>query len=137
MDRYYPLSPEVAGQGTIGNPSSFAAITENAWLVDVEIIIPSGHVGLTGIRVMQSGQQIIPWGNLSWITGDNYQRVFAVNTEIGARSLSVQAYNTDFFAHTFHVRFHLRDLDDIRGEPVTALPGTIQDILDLTSGPFA
>ena len=110
MDRHYQVSVTVPEGTSDIAPQTTAVVLENAFLVDVEIIIPPGHAGLTGIRILQSVQQVIPWGNLSWISSDNYSRIFPFNAEIGSRSISVQAYNTDVFAHSFQVRFHVRDL---------------------------
>lgn len=133
MDRYYQLTPSVSGGTDQTSPTAFLIPTEDAFLVDIEVVIPSGHVGLTGVRVLQSRQQILPWANLSWISGDNYSRVFQVNAEIGADSLSVEAYNEDFNNHTFYLRFHLRDLSD------SSIPGpstdqrAAQNLLNLSS----
>lgn len=131
MDRYYQSVPSVPGETAESAPFALAIPLENAVLVDIEVVIPSGHRGLTGIRVLQSRQQILPWANLSWITGDAYSRVFAVDAEIGKNSLSVEAFNTDIFAHTFQLRFHLRDLpDDDQGGP-SGLAQTVRAILGL------
>lgn len=133
MDRYYQLTPSVFGGTEQTSPDSYPMPTEDAFLVDVEIVIPSGHVGLTGIRVLQSGQQILPWANLSWISGDNYSRVFQVNSEIGADSLSVQAYNEDFNNHVFYLRFHLRDLSDGTGGGMSSEQRAAQSLVGMSS----
>lgn len=110
MDRYYQLTPLIPRFTPSTAPLEFPMVTENGLLVDVEIVVPTGHVGLTGIRILQSRQQIIPWGNLSWVSGDGYSRVFLVDNEVGADSLTVQAFNDDSHQHEFQLRFHLRDL---------------------------
>jgi hypothetical protein len=114
-------------------PLNLDVVTEDALLVDVEILIPRGHKGFTGIRILQSGQQIIPWANLSWLEADSYNRVFEVNSEIGANSLSVLAYNRDRFEHTFQVRFHLRDLFGSTSTEGATLSATSTAIMGLTS----
>lgn len=122
MDRYYPLEITVPEGTTPGNPLRTSVTLENNYLRDVEIVVPPGHVALTGLRVNMSGQQVIPWGNNSWIKADNYVRVFDVNTEIGIKTVSVDAYNTDFVAHTFYVRFHLVDLTTLES-------GTLSEVI--------
>jgi hypothetical protein len=134
MDRYYQTTFTVPPATLASNPATVAVQTEDALLVDIEVIIPDGHMGLTGIRVRQSGQQILPWANLSWITGNRYERVFQVNTEIGSKSLSLQGFNTDFRNHTFYVRFHLRDLGSTAVAPASPDQRAIPDILNLSSG---
>lgn len=123
MDRYYPLDITVPNGTSISSPLTTLTTLENAILVDVEILIPPGHNALTGIRVRQSRQQIIPWGNDSWISADNYVRVFDVNAEIGSKSISVQTYNGDTFDHTFYMRFHIRELGT-KGDGAISTAGT-------------
>lgn len=132
MDRYYQMTPVIPGFTPSTAPVEFSLVTENALLVDIEIVIPTGHVGITGVRVLQSHQQILPWGNLSWVQGDGYSRVFEVNAEIGSKSLSVQGYNDDFFQHVFHLRFHLRDLTDARAVAPSASQQAAQGLLSLS-----
>lgn len=108
MDRYYPLEVNVAANTTLANPLTLAVPLEDNTLVDVELIIPTGHQALTGVRVLMSQQQVLPWGNNSWIKGDNYFRVFDMNENVGVRTVSVQAYNTDVYNHTFYLKFHIR-----------------------------
>lgn len=123
-DRYYPIEFTVPASTPPGNPSSLVVPLEDEVLVDVEIIIPAGHVALTGFRVLASRQQVIPWGNDSWIKGNDYVRVFEYNTGIGVNTVSVQGYNVDVIPHTFYARFHVRDTADANnGAPSTVIGG--------------
>lgn len=121
MDRYYPVALIVPPGTSISVPVSQSVVLENNLLVDVEIEIPSGHAGFTGVRVLSSKQQILPWGNSSWIIADDYVRVFSWNEEIGANAISVQGYNTDKISHTFYLRFHMVNLPVIA--PATGVGG--------------
>lgn len=124
-DRYYPVELTVPAGTTPGNPTKQAVALENIILADVEIVVPAGHVALTGVRVLASAQQVIPWGNLSWIKADNYVRVFEYNSEIGANSISVQGFNLDINPHTFYLRFHVRDTANAdQGAPSTVVGNT-------------
>jgi hypothetical protein len=133
MDRYYPVDMSIPAGTLQSAPLSLDVVTADALLVDVEIIIPRGHKGLTGIRVLQSSQQILPWGNLFWLVADGYTRVFDVDSEVGANSLSLQAYNEDFFDHLFQVRFHIRDMFGELGDRESALSSAATRIMGLTS----
>ena len=121
MDRYYPVSLTVPAGTAIATPVSQAVPLENNYLVDIEIEIPSGHSGFTGLRVLSSSQQVLPWGNSSWIVADGYNRVFPWNEEVGSKAISVQGYNTDTIAHTFYLRFHIVNLPVIT--PTTGSTG--------------
>jgi len=110
MDRFYQITPTIPFGTTQINPFGQTVPLENALLVSVELLIPPGHNGFTGIRIRSSRQQILPWGNNDWFIGDNYTNTFPVDSEIGASSISIQAYNEDVYDHTFYVRFHIRSL---------------------------
>ena len=135
MDRYYPLTLAIPAGTAAVAPVTQAITLEDASLVDVELVIPPGHSGLTGVRVRMSNQQVLPWGSGSWIVADDYRRVFEVNSEIGRRTVSVQAYNTDIFPHTFDLRFHIRDLTSNvdAGTPIGGTPNP-GDIIPPGSG---
>lgn len=124
-DRYYPVELTVPASTAPGNPTVLKVPLEDNTLVDVEIIVPAGHVALTGVRVLSSNQQIIPWGNLSWIKANDYVRVFEYNDQIAATAISVNGYNTDVIAHTFYLRFHIRDrISPDSGSPSGLIGGT-------------
>ncbi|MGH7747346.1 MAG: hypothetical protein ACREQ5_21700 [Candidatus Dormibacteria bacterium] len=75
------------------------------WLYKIELRIPAGHAGLTGIAVANAGVTIVPWSaNLVWILGDNDYLTFDVNDEVDT-SLRVMTYNDDVISHTHHLRF--------------------------------
>lgn len=133
MDRYYPLEVTVPASTAELTPFSVTLPLENALLIDIEVIIPDGHLGQTGVRILQSQQQILPWGNRSWLRGNGYSRIFQVNGEIGARSISVQGYNIDFRQHVFLLRFHLRDLGDVRVTEATPEQRAAQNLVGMTS----
>lgn len=121
-ERYYPLDLVVPAGTTEAAPLTVDVPLEDALLVDIEIIVPGGHKGFTGIKIRQSSQQVLPWGNNNWIIADSWSRVFDMDTEIGSQSISVQAFNTDFYDHTFYLRFHIRELDESRLPAVPFTP---------------
>jgi hypothetical protein len=110
VDRFYPVSLVVPLATQPSGPITQAVTLENALLVAIEVDIPPGHAGFTGLRVRSSRQQIFPWGITDWLIADNYTNTFPVNEEIGSKSISLQAYNTDVYPHTFYIRFHIVDL---------------------------
>lgn len=97
-----------------GTAKSAAVVTpwplENNILDTITVVIPSGHCGFTGVRVLQASQQIVPWGNSSYIVANDEKIPIDINIEIGASAITVQAYNTDVYAHTFYLRAAVRDI---------------------------
>lgn len=110
MDRYYAINVLTAA----GTQKTFSIITkvllENALLVDIGVLIPSGHGGLTGVRILSSNQLVLPFNGGAYIIADNYDHIFPVGTEIGVRSISIETYNEDVYDHTHYLKFHLTDL---------------------------
>lgn len=108
--RYYPLTI-VTPRGTLATaPLVTAAGLIDAILDDVEIQIPPGHSGLTGIALVYAGQQIFPWSAVaSWLSADDYVQRFDIGMEVGPQ-LSVRTFNVGASDHTFFLRFKMHDL---------------------------
>lgn len=110
--RYLPLYPTTAPGTTAAAPLVTTVVTTPVQLLTVELRIPSGHAGLTGWRLAQSGQTIVPWAQPEqWIIGDDQVLHFTVDIEIGS-GLTVATYNTDIYPHTFYCLFETTDLPD-------------------------
>lgn len=107
--RIYPLTVTVPAGTQQSNPVSQSFTTEDNQLDAIELIIPPGHNGLTGVRVMKGDTQLIPWGSNSWIIGNDYSREFPVDDYLPTRDVTVQAYNMGNFAHSFYLRAIIED----------------------------
>jgi|SRR5690349_5238491 len=129
MDRLY--------QTTIATPAGTSSDTplvtnfalEDAELVSVTILIPDGHAGLTGIRVLQAGQEIIPWDNDDWLVSNNEVITIPMSSEITRTGLSIETYNQDIFPHTHWVRALITNLGSTAGTVVDTVPVIPSSIL--------
>lgn len=74
-------------------------------VTSVEIVIPDGHSGLTGLAILQAHQQVIPWTAGAFIVGNAEVIRWETAGFIDNGAWSVLCYNTDVFAHTFHIRY--------------------------------
>lgn len=87
-----------------------AAAQQTPWpLVDgtlrsIEVVIPSGHSGLTGLAATSQGTQVLPWGASGWIIGDNVTIPVELDYDVAASGLVLNTYNTGFYAHTHYLR---------------------------------
>lgn len=94
---------------TAGTAKSSAVETDLSFVdgtvVGIEIIIPDGHCGLTGIALMQAHSQVIPKTLDTFITGNNEPIKWPVEGFLNNGSWSALCYNTDVYDHTFHLRF--------------------------------
>lgn len=75
----------------------------------IELTIPDGHAGLTGIRFLIAHQPIIPVTNGSFIVGNDRIIVWDTTNYLDNGAWSVQGYNTDVFSHTFHIAYLIRE----------------------------
>lgn len=73
-------------------------------LIQVELVVPSGHCGLTGIRLKQQFTEIIPWDTNNWVIANDDKITFPVDRPITQGDITVETYNSDVFSHTHYLR---------------------------------
>jgi hypothetical protein len=124
MDRLYQTSVTTPPGTTPAAPQSTPFPLEDANLETVTILIPDGHAGLTGIRVMMANQEIIPWSNSDWLVSNNEVITVTVNSQVTITGLVIETYNLDAFSHSHWVRAAITDLNTNPGT-LTASPAVI------------
>lgn len=98
----------------------------------IEILIPAGHAGETGIAIAQAHQIIIPYDGTDWIIGDDNLLTWPVDDYLQTGSWSAFTYNTDAFNdHTWYVRFHV---DELGAAVSTAAPQPLSEAAIMTGG---
>jgi hypothetical protein len=115
-------------------PVKQAWVTEDNTIVDIELEVPPGHNGLTGIRVVKGDTALIPYNPNAWIVANDYSRVFPVNDYIPTGDISVQGFNTGQYNHTFYLRMTMQDYNPT---PDASVPSALPDLPtgDITSAP--
>ena len=102
----------------ISTPLGTAIATPQSTLCDLaectidrlEILIPSGHLGFTGIALEYGGQRLIPaFQNSAWIIGDNNLLTYVMDFDVG-QPVTIKTYNTGSFVHHHYLRFHVSDI---------------------------
>lgn len=122
MDRFYFETVAVPAGTLQSAPLDHPMPLEDANLKAISITVPDGHNGLTGIRVLWSGQQIVPWGNNSFIVANNRTIPVDFNDYITVTALKFEAFNTDVFPHSFYVEITITD--DLSRAALLATPST-------------
>jgi hypothetical protein len=107
MSQLWPLTVTVAANTPIDTPTIVPWPLADANLDFIDIIVPDGHSGQTGVAVFWSGTQIVPWGNDTWIVANDEKIHVPVNSYITISGLSVYAYNLGQFEHSFYLRAHV------------------------------
>lgn len=96
--------------GTAKASAVETATTFNPGVVTrIEITIPDGHAGLTGISLMQAHEQVIPNTSGKFIVGNDRTLSWDTTNYLDNGDWSVSCYNTDVFAHTFHIAFLINE----------------------------
>ena len=125
MDRLYTLTATIPANTTAASPYNLAFPLEDNYLKYIRFIVPPGPSGLMGFRILWANQQIVPWGNLSWIVTDNEQFTIDVDSYMTYTGVVFQGYNTDIWQHTVYLRALIRNLDVATVAQANALTGAV------------
>lgn len=89
------------------------------WVQELELVIPDGHAGVTGIAIAQAHQITIPARGQVWIVSNDEVIRWPIKDTLGTGQWSAFAYNLDpFNPHTFYVRFLVREITDSQVQAV-------------------
>ena len=78
---------------------------------EVEIIIPSGHAGVTGIALAQAHQIVIPASGNTWIISDDEEIKWPLDNFLNSGSWSAFTYNKDATnPHSWYLRFLIDEI---------------------------
>lgn len=88
----------------------------------LEVTIPVGHNGLTGIAFRFAGTRVVPFGEGEWLVGNDSTRVFEPDLQLAGGRLDVVTFNTGEYPHSHHLIAHLESLSRASSEPVLVSP---------------
>lgn len=118
---YFPFAPVTPAGTGIATPQAVDVPAPRGVLEAIDLQIPPGHHGQTGLRVALAGVVILPYSlPANWIIGDNLQETFVIGVEIDTQ-LRVQTYNKGVFDHTHYLRFRIRQIPIPAGVPQAQL----------------
>lgn len=139
MDRLYYLEV-LTPAGTLQSaPQNTPWPLEDNQLVYVDILVPPGNSSTAGFRVLWATQQVIPWGNDSFLVTDNEKVHVDCDFDMTITGLVIQTYNTDIWDHTIYLRALIRTITVAQQQLVNAatggvaLPATV-DVTDQYQG---
>jgi hypothetical protein len=85
--------------------------------------VPPGPAGNMGFRILWATQQIVPWGNDSWLICDNETIAWESDTAMTITGLVIEGYNLGNFPHTIFLRGLVANLTPQQQQEVTELTG--------------
>ena len=111
--RTFRLQPSTFGPTPIATPVVTAFdVGRLVYLERLRIVIPAGHVGLTGIAVRMEGTVVLPWsGGSPWLVGNGHDWVFEMGDLEMGNPLQVLTYNLDRRVHTHEIHATVRDVE--------------------------
>lgn len=97
-------------------PSCAAGTAATAWTLTaagistvllhaMQVRIPPGHQGFTGIALIDSGSFVLPYASATaaWIIGDDDLLTYDYGRELGA-NVQLATYNTGTYTHAWQIR---------------------------------
>lgn len=100
-------------------------------LVGLEIVIPPGHAGATGLAIAQAHQIVIPTQGTQWLVGDDDIIRWDYKDVLGSGQWSAFTYNLDLAnSHTWFFRMLIAENSTVvsSGLLVAAPPISTDDI---------
>lgn len=79
-------------------------------VVGIEIQIPDGHAGLTGLQLASAHQPLIPNTAGAFIVANNDTIDWTVQGMPNTGNWQALCFNTDRFPHSFYIRFLVVEL---------------------------
>jgi hypothetical protein len=112
-DRYFAERLTCPAGVPAASPIAIPFPVDPLVFVQCELVIPDGHVGVTGFAIEFAGRRIVPWGGEDdWIQGNADELTFSVNFEVGTE-LVFMLYNEGAYDHSFYARLQMRYLPDV------------------------
>lgn len=119
FNRLQAFTINVPAGTTQAAPQQTSTAFNSGVLVGIEIEIPNGHVGLTGLQIASAHVQVLPITPGQWIVGNGSSIEWALEELTDTGNWQAIAYNTDKFAHSFYLRFLV---SDFIGRPSSTAP---------------
>jgi hypothetical protein len=119
------LQATVAAGVTAAAPAAQSWDVGPATLRRLEITVPNGHNGLTGIAFVVGGSRVVPFDADEWLVGNGQTFVFSPDLQLAGGVISVVQFNLGDFPHSHLLLAHLESLVAADDEPVLIAPSEI------------
>jgi hypothetical protein len=101
---YYALTVTTPAATAQASPQQTAFPMVDGHLRRLEILIPPGHAGLTGIAARNQGVQVVPWGTSGFLVGDDLNLPIDLDYDVATTGLTIFTYNTGQYPHSHYLR---------------------------------
>jgi hypothetical protein len=88
----------------------------------IEVVIPDGHAGLTGLALGQAGSAVIPATPGAFLISNDEKITWDISGALNNGDWQAICYNRDGYDHTFYLRFLITEISDTpTTEPLPAV----------------
>jgi hypothetical protein len=119
-------------------PDSPLTLTDelgDVWVNSVNVRIPPGHAGQTGLQLQYAGVPIVPWNDITTFLVDNDKDYdFPIGFEFD-QSLTIVMYNQGSYPHTFYCRWNVTPIVLLQPLLASGLVPIVQTSTIPDSGP--
>lgn len=91
----------------IATPREIATTIDPGTVNRIEVDIPDGHNGVTGLRLAVAHGQVIPATTGAWIIGNDDHLAWDLYGHLDSGAWSAFVYNLGNYSHSWFVRFHV------------------------------
>lgn len=120
-ERIEHFTVTVAASTAQASPAAIALAFDPGTVENIEIVVPPGHNGLTGIALRVAGQQVIPHTAGAFIIANGEVIDWPLEGFLNTGDWSALAFNTDVYAHSFYLRFLVNEV----AAPGADVPGLV------------
>lgn len=120
VERIKTFVVSVPAATTSASPQETQLVFNPAHVVGIELIIPPGHNGFTGIALGQGHKAVLPDAAGDWIIGSGEKIEWPLHGFLNTGNWQAFTYNTSPVPHSFYIRFLLELLTsaDLSGDVV-------------------
>ena len=109
FDRLEPFTVTAPIGTTAAAPSEVNTNFAQGQVVRIELVIPTGHNGLTGIAIAQAHSPIFPDRRGAFIIDNGRTLEFTPDDRIQSGQWSAFVFNTSQVPHNFYLRYYVLD----------------------------
>lgn len=120
-------------QTPIATPVEVSCSFNPGSVTSVEIVIPTGHKGTTGLQLALAHQQVVPFTAGAWLIDDGARPVYELDEHPDSGAWSVFLYNLDNRSHQWQIRFKITEIRRNAFRPAPA-PLAVDDIYSVARG---
>lgn len=134
-DRLEWFSVTVPANTPVATPVVIPCVFNQGLVIEIDVKVPPGPQGNLGFFIGAGGSQYVPRTRGSYVVPNRDYFIWPIANAVSSGSWSVTAYNTDIFAHTIQVAFHVNEDPPISANPQLSPGASSASLPGIATGP--